>query len=262
MGSETEYDELAAELAALGRFITPPAVDPGLAVAVMARLADATTPLTASPQQRLGRRIAGVFKGALAGHRRRAAIVVTAILLALLSTPAVRAAVADWFGFAGVSVRLDPTPRPSVAPSPPRVDGTTTLAEARKLVAFEPVIPTVLGPPQGVELSADRRLLSMSWTVEGAGSVRLDQFDGRLDYTFAKTASGVEFTSVAGSFAMWFDKPHEVVVLNADGTSRTETARLAGHTLIWEYGETALRLEGDLTRARAMEIANTVTTLP
>lgn len=258
MASETAYDELAGDLAVLGRSITLTAPETDLTLAVMARLSDEPTPLTASRPQRVLRRVAG----ALAGRRRRAMVAVTAILLALLGTPPVRAAVADWFGFAGVSVHLAPTPGRSVASLPPTVEGTTALAKVRKLVAFEPVIPTALGSPQGVAVSADHRLLSMSWTDTDAGPVRLDQFDGRLDYAFAKTAPGVEFTTVAGSFAMWFDKPHEVIVLNADGTRRTETARLAGHTLIWEYGKTALRLEADITLARAIEIASSVTTLP
>ena len=258
MTPDPEYGVLAAELAALGRSLPQPAPGTNLTVAVMARLSDVPTPVTASRPRRVLRRVAG----ALAGRRRRAAVVATAILLALLAAPPVRAAVADWFGFAGVSVRLDPTPGPSVASPPPTVDGTTSLAEVKKLVAFEPVVPAALGPPQGVQVSADRRLLSMSWTDQEAGAVRLDQFDGRLDYAFAKTAPGVEFTTVAGSFAMWFDEPHEVVVLNADGTRRTERARLAGRTLIWEYGGTALRLEGDLTLARAIEIASSLTTLP
>ena len=121
-------------------------------------------------------------------------------------------------------------------------------------------MPLTLGPPQGVEVSTDRRRLSTSWTGAADGTVRLDQFDGRLDYTFAKQAPGVEFTSVAGAFALWFHGPHEVVVLAPDGTRRTETARLAGHTLIWEYADgTTLRREGDLTRARAIEIAASVT---
>ena len=62
----------------------------------------------------------------------------------------------------------------------------------------EPVIPTAFGSPQGVQVSTDRRLLSMSWTDADAGPVRLDQFDGRLDYAFAKTAPGVEFTKWQG----------------------------------------------------------------
>ena len=36
-----------------------------------------------------------------------------------------------------------------------------------------------------------------------------------------------------------------------DGTRRTESARLAGHTLIWQDGGTTLRLEGDLSLERA-----------
>lgn len=258
MAPETEHDALAADLAALGHSLPQPAPGENLTVAVMARLADTPTSVTTSPPRRLQRRVADM----VAGRRRRAVVVMTAILLALLGAPPVRAAVSDWFGFAGVSVRIDPAPGPSVASPPPKVDGTTALAEAREQVAFEPVVPAALGTPQDVQVSADRRLLSMSWTVEGAGAVRLDQFDGQLDYSFAKTARGVEFTSIAGSVAMWFYEPHKVVVLNADGTRRTETARLAGHTLIWEHGRTALRLEGDLTRARAIEIASSVTTLP
>lgn len=258
MVPDTEYDALAADLTALGRALPQPETGERLTVAVMARVAEMPRPVTVSRQRRLWRGISG----AVVSRRRRVVVAVTAILLALLGTPPVRAAVADWFGFAGVSVRLDPTPDPSVASPPPTVASTTGLDEARNLVGFAPVILSALGSPQGVEVSADRRLLSMSWTDKGAGAIRLDQFDGRLDYAFAKTAPGAEFTSVAGSFALWFDRPHEVVVLDADGTRRTETARLAGHTLIWEYGGSTLRLDGDLTLARAIEIASSATTVP
>jgi hypothetical protein len=174
----------------------------------------------------------------------------------------VRAAVAGWFGFAGVIVRHDPTPSGSRASPPPSVAATTTLGEAKALVAFDPVVPAALGPPQGVEVSADRRVLSMSWTGGDDGAVRVDQFDARLDYTVAKTARDVRFTEVAGSPALWFEEPHEVVLLNADGTRRFETARLAGHTLVWEHGVTTVRLEADVSLARATEIARSVAPVP
>ena len=48
-------------------------------------------------------------------RRRRIALVVAAVLLALLATPPVRAAVADWFGFGGVLVE-----RGSPGTAPPR----------------------------------------------------------------------------------------------------------------------------------------------
>jgi hypothetical protein len=259
MVPDTTYDALAADLAALGRGLPEPAPGALLTAAVMERLAGVPTPLAPSRQQRLRRSVAE----AVARRRRRAVLAVaTAVALGLLVTPPVRAAVADWLGFAGVSVHLDLKPGPSVASPPPTVGITIALDEASDLVAFTPVLLRALGPPQGVQVTADRRLLSMSWTDEDAGVVRLDQFDGRLDFSFAKTAPGVQFTSVAGSFALWFDAPHEVVVLNADGTRRTETARLAGHTLIWERAGTTLRLEGDVGLARALEIAGSASKLP
>ena len=47
-------------------------------------------------------------------------------------------------------------------------------------------------------------------------------------------------------------------MLEPDGTARRETARLAGHTLIWERGTVTMRLEGDLTSARAVAVAETL----
>jgi hypothetical protein len=151
-------------------------------------------------------------------------------------------------------VRETPAPGPTSAPPPPSAQGGMDLRRAVRLVDFAVWLPAALGPPDVVEVAADRRVLSMSWGT-GNDALRLDQFDGRLDYTFAKSAPGVEFTTVGDAFALWFDRPHEVVVLGPDGTSRTETARLAGHTLIWEQGDTTLRLEGDFDLARARAIA-------
>jgi hypothetical protein len=192
---------------------------------------------------------------ATTGGRRRAAVALAAVLVTLAVTPPVRAAVADWFAFAGVIVRDDPGPAPSSAPDPPPASTGLRLDEARSMVSFEPLVPAALGRPAGVEVSSDGRILSMSWPDGSGGTLRLDQFDGRLDYTVAKSASGVQYTDVAGDFAMWFDRPHDVVLLEPDGTRRTESARLAGHTLIWAVGPTTMRLEGDLGLARAVAIA-------
>ena len=84
--------------------------------------------------------------------------------------------------------------------------------------------------------------------------MRLDQFDGRLDFAYAKTAPGVQYAAVAGIDALWFEEPHEVVILDEEGRRGTESARLAGHTLIWPVGDVTLRLEGDLSLERAVEI--------
>ncbi len=251
-----DTDALVAELVGLGRDLPMPEVGAGLATAVLGRIAEAPAPAPA--------RGGGVGAGlrrlgeATRRHRRRTAAAVVAVLLSLLAAPPVRAAVADWFGFAGVRVERGDGPAKPSAPPPPTVEPGLTLDQAARLIGFTPATPAALGAPDGVEVSADHRLLSLSWSGGTDGTVRLDEFDAQLDYTFAKTAPGVEFVAVAGDFALWFDEPHDVVVLNPDGSRRTESARLAGHTLIWMHGGTTMRLEGDLTEQRALEIAASV----
>jgi hypothetical protein len=60
---------------------------------------------------------------------------------------------------------------------------------------------------------------------------------------------------------LWFEEPHEVVLLEPDGSRRTESAHLAGHTLIWLDDVTTLRLEGDLSLECAVEIAESCVTV-
>jgi hypothetical protein len=242
----SDLDRLADDLARLGRGLTAPPPSADLATTVMERVAVLPTP-TSAPVPWL-RRLAVV------GTRwqRRAAVAVVALLVALLATPPVRAAVADWFGFAGVIVQRGPVGDGDVDPPPP-ANGGLTLAEAADLVAFTPLVPAALGDPDAVEVSADRVIVSMSWSTD-EGPVRLDQFDGRLDFRVAKTSPNVQYAAVGNTDALWFEEPHEVVILDDDERPRTESARLAGHTLIWPVGDLTMRLEGDLTLARAAEI--------
>ena len=236
-------DALVADLVTLGRSVPGSAPGERLVAGVLARVAGADPPGPARTRRPLAVAVS----------------VVVATLLGLLAVPPVRAAVADWFGLGAVQVRLDDdAPRSSGTGGgpvePPRAGDGLTIRQAARRVAFVPVLPTALGRPDGVEVSADRRVLSLSWDTAD-GVARLDQLDGTIDYALAKTARDVRFTTVAGAFALWFDRPHEVVVLAPDGTERRESARLAGTTLIWEGTNSTLRLEGDLSLADARAVA-------
>lgn len=223
-------DQLVRDLVALGRGADVPPSD-GVEALVMRRVADAPPRV-----------------GWWTRQRRVVAIVVAAVVLGLLAAPPVRAAVADWFDFFGVRVERggsggDP------APPPPGVTGDDPAS-----VGFQVYVPAELGEPDGVEVSGDGRIVSMSWTTED-GVVRLDQFDGRLDWSMAKRALEVLFVDVSGSDALWFDDAHEVWII---GEGEPHAPRLAGHTLIWPVGDTTLRLEGDLDVETATEIAESV----
>ncbi len=241
------YDDLVRDLEALGGSVQPPAT-PALRSSVLERVAELPTPTTRRTQ-----RWWLVLAQVLRTGRRWIGALVLALLVGLAATPPVRATIADWFGFAGVKVEQGPDLGDD-APAPPEVEGDTSLQEAADAVGFAPLVPAELGAPEAVEVSADRRMVSLGWTTD-AGPVRLDQFDGRLDFTIAKTSPGVVYAAVDGRDALWFDRPHEVVVLDERGNRREESARLAGHTLIWPVGDLTMRLEGDLTLERAVEIA-------
>ncbi len=237
--AEDMDDDLVRDLVAMGRGIDLSAPSVGLTTAVMDRIA--AVPAPTPPRSAWTR-------------PRRVALVVAAALFALLATPPVRAAVADWFGFGGILVETG-RPGPGSAPPPPAVTQDRSVTEAAAAVDFTVLVPEELGVPDGVEVSPDRRLVSMSWSSPEDGLVRLDQFDAEVDYSIVKRTPDVVYTSVDGSDALWFVKPHELVLLEPDGSRRAESARLAGHTLVWLADGTTLRLEGDLTLERAIEIA-------
>ena len=232
-------------------------------------MADPTEDLLVADLRSLGRRAApGTDVDALAGRvllalpqagpdprrtLRRVALAALAVLVALAATPPVRATVADWFGFGGVRVERGEPERTGGegGGAPTRV---ADVAAAAAAVSFPVLLPTALGEPDEVGVGRDRRVVSMTWG-SGAGQLRVDQFDGALDYAVAKRAPRMRFVPVAGTDALWFPTPHDVVLLDPDGTRRTESARLSGRTLVWPTATTTLRLEGDLTLTEAVRIA-------
>lgn len=232
-------EQLVRDLLELGRTVPTPE-SPGLEAAVLARVAETgRRPSRAAPL--------------LAWPRARLVAAGVAVLVALLATPPVRAAVADWFGFGAVVVhRGDGEGGRSTAPvAPPPVSPDLTFAQAAARVDFAVFELPALGDPQGAEVSRDRRVLSLGW----AGGLRLDQ-SSSLGFSFDKTSLSVLRVIVDGREAIWFGDSHELVLLDEDGQPRKDTRRPAGSTLVWTLGDTTLRLEGAaLTRERAIEIA-------
>jgi hypothetical protein len=246
-----ELDRLEDELRALGRTLLVDAPPDDVVERVLTRL----------PQQRRRR---GPWAWLRARRRRLVAVIIAAVLLGLGLTPPVRAAVVEWLRIGGVLIRTEPqlggrslTPQP-----PPRTGQNVTLAEARSLVSFPVGVPAVLGTPERIVVSDDRRVVSMDWG-SGKSQVHLDQFDGELSWIFLKRVrEPFEVTMVDGRDAVWFGSAHEVSYVDRNGIERTERARIAGPCLIWERPAggvlVTLRLEGALGEDRAVAAAESV----
>ncbi len=227
-------DHVEDLLSGLAVDLRTPEPDDRLTAAVMARVA--TAPPRSAPRVRW------------------VAVLVLALLLGGLAVSPVGAKVADWLGFHGVVVRdedsgLGGTP---VVPS----ESPASSAELER-AGFTALVPTLLGPPDGLSVSADGRLVSMSWS-RGDDVIRIDEFDGTLDPLFWKSANDAEIVEVAGRDALWLPTPHAVVVVAPGGSTASHEPRLAAQTLVVPLDDITVRIEGSFSRARAASIASSL----
>ncbi|MET8895319.1 hypothetical protein [Streptomyces albogriseolus] len=262
---EEELRRLREELRAYGRSLDAPAGTAGaetMAERVLARILAEHSPVpVAAPRPA---RLHAVRYWTRA-RRRSLLAALCGLLTVLVLTPPVRATVSDWFGFHGVRVRHDPSAAPSPGARVPGCAAPVPLEEAERRAGFTPVVPEALGPPDAVSVGAlprGRSLVSLCWREDDGRTVRLDQFPGRLDFTFTKSVrEQPEWLDVGGP-ALWFPRPHVLAfwMTDAEGRRFTREERTAGPTLLWSPGGTVtLRLEGVRSRVRAREVAASVT---
>ncbi|MGN5633029.1 hypothetical protein [Streptomyces sp. AC154] len=256
---------LRAELLALGRGLEVPESD-GLTMAerVLARIVAEGVPAPAAPDRRERARV-------WVRHRARLlAAALSGLLVVLVLTPPVRAAVMDWFDFGGVEVRYDPS-GPAVGRAGEPVPGCAAEpvapARAGELAGFGPLVPKELGAPDAVSLTRlpeGRSMITLCWREDGR-TVRLDEFASALDPYFTKQVrEQPEWLKVADGRGgevdgLWFARPHllSFTMIAPDGTRWKRSQRTAGPTLLWVGdGRVTLRLEGVSSVDRALEIAD------
>ncbi|MCU1677861.1 MAG: hypothetical protein JWM93_2619 [Frankiales bacterium] len=217
--------------------------------------------------------------------RRRAMAGVAALAAAFAVTlgvsPAARAALSDFFSFAGVEFRPPGVPQstastgaspapgaptPTPTPTPPRTPTTTpalTVSEAGDRAGFRVLVPSALGIPDGVTLSTGGRVVTLTYRGRGTGGtdLRLDEFvAGGLAPYFVKMidpdkAEYVEFDGKAG---IWVREPHEIATLGSGGEVEAGTLRVAARTLVWLDDAVTVRMEGVGSRDEAITVATTV----
>lgn len=261
---DLEHEALAEELRGLGRGIRIPDVDgETMAERVLAQLLADAVPAPAPPPSRFGR-----LRGWVRRRWRALTVGLSGVLVVLVLTPPVRAAVADWFGFGGVEVRYDPSAPPRADAPVPWCRAPVPLAEAERRAGFRPRVPGALGTPEAVSVTegpGGRAVVSLCWR-EGGRTVRLDEFGARLDLGFVKQArimpEPVTLDGGGGAearTALWFAEPHllRFGMTDARGGEWVRAERTAGPTLLWTTrdGGTTLRIEGVASLERATEIA-------
>jgi hypothetical protein len=218
-------------------------------------------------------------------YRNRWALAAAAVIVAAAAlfayTPS-RDAIANFVNL-HVLIKLAPAGPAKPSPLPPGPLGKrlglgneTTLASARDQILWHIALPTSLGNPDEVYLqpatdSPAQGEVTLVYSARAgipvAGqtgvSVLVTEARGAVDTNFFGKTLGpgttLEQLIVAGHQAYWISgQPHVFFFMDASGTVRNETLRLATNTLILDYGGTIVRIEGDLTRSQALQIATTL----
>ncbi|WP_435211703.1 hypothetical protein [Streptomyces sp. bgisy034] len=265
------------ELRALGRSLDPPGGADGaetMVERVLGQLLAEQVPAPVAEPTGTAERLRAVRHWTRMRWRSLTAAL-CGLLTVLVLTPPVRAAVLDWFDFAGVGVRYDPSAAPSPGAEVPGCDHHVSLAEAERRAGFAPLVPKEFGAPDAVAVTGEPRgrfLVSLCWHEDGS-TIRLDERRASLDIGFAKTVrEPPEWISLdsdasngtAAEQALWFARPHLLAfwLVDPSGERFTREERTAGPTLLWSHGaggeSVALRLEGVAAKERALAVARSV----
>ena len=232
-----------------------------------------TPDLTAAVRSRLA---AAPSRRGWRGQRGRTFALVFAVLAvavgAVMAVPPARSAILELFGLKGATVqRVEELPElPAGVSASLQLGAPVSLEEAGDLARFEVLVPEVLGEPEGsyhsVVPSGGRISLvyepreDLPEARETGVGLLVTEYRGDLAPEFVGKMAGegvsIERVSLDGEAGLWLEgEQHFFFYRNPGGETAEDTIRLAGNTLLLEQGNVLVRLEGEITRARALEIA-------
>jgi hypothetical protein len=195
---------------------------------------------------------------------------------AVMAVPPARTAVLELFGLRGATVQRVESLPPVPDPAPPELGlgSALRLEEGRPWVKSPNVlVPAALGKPDAAYAADEEYGLRLTLVYEPGGGVPaspytgvgilVTEFDGAIDTRYldkmVDTATSVEELTVDGHRALWLEGgPHFVVFRTATGEIGEDVGRLAGNTLLVEHGTMLVRIEGEIDRERAIEIARSL----
>ncbi len=210
-----------------------------------------------------------------------AAAALIVVLAALIAYAPSREAIADWINVHTIFTRVNQLPTPSPQPSGPLgkrlgLGDPTTLAQAQSKVSWHILVPASLGrpdevyvqfppdgPPQGEVTLVYKSRPGLKTSGQTGVAVLITEANGKVDaQMFGKMlgpGTNLEDVTVNGHQGYWISgQPHVFFFIDANGNFRDETLRLATNTLLIDDNGTVIRIEGDLSKAQALEIASSL----
>lgn len=214
-------------------------------------------------------------------RNRRALVIALAVLAvvvaAAMAVPQARTAILEFFHLRGATVqrveKLPTLPRPTAdvldlgRPVPLGKGGVPNVTIPEVLV------PSALGAPDAAYMSREVYGSRLNLVYEPGDGIPKSLFDGvgilvsefvgEADRGWVeKLVDGgvtVQRLRVGPYPALWFEGgPHAVLFLGEGGSTFEDRGRLAGNTLLVQRNDVLVRIEGELSRERAIEIAESL----
>jgi hypothetical protein len=213
--------------------------------------------------------LAGIAERRPAPRRRRLVLALAAVaiaaLLAALAIPDARSALLRFLHIGGEQIELVDE-LPEVSPTPPdlglMLGNRVTLAEARRRASFE--LLELEEKPDAVYLGERGTVWFLYGRADAARLLvaqtpRVRPDEGFFLKKLAPEDTKVEVLSVRGTRAYFLSgEPHLVMLVDEYGLTVPDSARLARDVLVWEEDGRTVRLEGELTRREALDIAESL----
>jgi hypothetical protein len=210
--------------------------------------------------------IAGAAAARLPARRsvrraRRALVVAVAgavVLAAAVAAPPTRSGLVDFVDLLpGVRVeRVDELPEAGYR-LPPDYGTPVSLGEAARRTGMTLVVPEELGEPDDVLLDAANGAVTMSWGNSTRPRLLLTQWRGGeiLFHKMLDYRSRTELVQVDRAWGIWIEgSDHDVFY----GNERRVGGYLAGNVLAWHREGLNYRIEADVTKERALQLARTM----
>jgi hypothetical protein len=196
--------------------------------------------------------------------RRAAALALALVALAVgaaFAVPQARSAILRFFHIGGETIMQVDTLPPAVERSQAAGLGLPApRAQAERTLGFHLLLPPVHGKaPERVYVLGD----SVGTVVLRAHGrpVLLSEFGSPGEMGLKKLTidqTKLEWVRVNGRDAVWIRGTHTLAYFDRDLGFREQAIKIRANVLVWTRGRLTLRLEGDLSRSQAIELARSV----
>jgi hypothetical protein len=198
--------------------------------------------------------------------RRRALVLVLAVLAVALTAafavPQARTAILRIFGIGGVTIeRVETLPPARERPLTAGLGLPLDRAAAERRAGFPILLPPLEQGSEPRFYAPGPGFAAVALEHDGTPLLLVELGGSQFDFgkKFASQATRDEEVRVDGAFGLWLEgAPHVVMWRRPDGTIGQHTLRIAGNVLLWERNGRTFRLEGELSRDEAIELAEQV----